>query len=211
MEFSEMLLFGGSAIGGAITWMITSNQKLKEGLSDLLLKKLGRTRIKKIPLINHKLFGLLEKKESNMAVFIIDDAMKMAFYTLYIQTSFEGIKNAAKKIVELEKSNVLIEHAALEAIYKMHTEIDNSIEAKLRIPEKVKPSFNKWRAMMTNSLNESLKEILSDDLIENNYILAYRTLDVLVFYVTTLLHTGAVEMSRLNGSFKGLELKDIIK
>ena len=146
-----------------------------------------------------------------MAVFIIDDAMKMAFYTLYIQTSFAGIKTAAKKIVELEKSNVLIEHAALETIYKMHTEIDNNIEAKLKIPEKVKPSFNKWRAMMTNSLNESLKEILSDDLIENNYILAYRTLDVLVFYVTTLLHTGAVEMSRLNGSFKGLELKDIIK
>lgn len=201
----------GSGLIGAVTWMITSNKKLKEGLSDLLLKRLNKTKIKKIPLSNHKVFGLLEKKESDLAVFIIDDAIKMAFYTAYIQTAFEGIKNAAKQIVELEKSNVLIENAALEAIYKMHTDIDNNLEQKLNIPEKVKPSFNKWRAMMTNSLNESLKEILSDDLIENNYILAYRTLDVLVFYVTTLLHTGAVEMSRLNGSFKGLKLNDIVK
>lgn len=210
-QYNEIMTHVGVALGTLITYIFSKNKKLKEGITDFLLKNLNKTKINYIDLNNHKIFGLLRQRSSALATFIIEDPVKMKFYSTYIEVVFKEMENTAKQIIELEKDQVSLEQTTMEFIYELQNNIEEKIQEAIVIPEKVEVSFSKWRAMLSNAFNESMQEILHDDLMDSNYLLAYRILDVFVIYVSILLHTGAVEMSRLNGSFKGLTIDDIIK
>jgi hypothetical protein len=210
-SINELLTYAGTGIGSIFLYLFAKNERMREGITDSLLSRMNQTKIKKIPLGSHKLFASLAQRQSSLATFIIDDPVKMHFYTTYIAITFEQIRWGANEIIKAEIEGVALEQDVMVIVNKMQAQIESCIELKLHIPDKVKPSFNKWRAMLTNAFSESVSDIAHDDLFENNYFLAYRILDVFSFYVATLLHTGAVEMARLNGSFKGLTIEQIEK
>jgi len=211
---NESMIYVGTGVGAIASYLFVSNSKMREGITDYFLKKMNKTKINKIALERHRIFGLLEQRRSVLSTFVIDDPVKLEFYSTYIQASFGSINDMALELIKLEKDikdPYEFSSMALSLMYKAEEVTRQKVNNSLNIPKKVERSFNQWRDMMTSAFNESMKSILNDDLFDNNYFTTYRLLDVVSFYVEMLLQTGAVEMARLNGAFEGMTIEDIIK
>lgn len=212
MTLEEIIYTIGTALAGALTWFFASNIKLREGMSDWVLKTLNKTHINKIPLLQHKLFSLLRQKESSMAYFIIDEPVKIAFYKIYVKLVFSELKLSAEKIANsVDDKDIVLANLIHGEVNALPGRINTLLMQELIIPDNVKTPFMQWRVMINESLKDTLTEILNDDLVDSNYFMAYRALDVLIAHIKFILSSGALEFSKLNGGFKGLELKDILK
>lgn len=201
----------GLMMGGALTWMFATNNKMKEGITDVLLKKLNKTKINNIPLERHRIFGALRQKRSTFTYFVIDEPIKIEFYKRYVEITFLALEVMAKKVVTLSEEKGDITNLIFLEIENVNNIIDTELQKQLIIPDVIYKSFEQWRDMLKSSLRDSLVEILNDDLVNSNYFLAYRTLDALISNVKVILHSGALEFSRINGAFKNLTINDIIR
>lgn len=208
---NEVFTYVSTAIGSIMLWVFGSNVKLREGVSDFLLKKLNKTKINHIPLYKHRLFGALRQKRSAFTYFILDEPVKIEFYKQYVSITFDALEDMAKEVVKLSGDKDNIANQIFEAVDKVSETIDAEIEKKLVVPPAIEKQFGSWKAMIRASFKDSLIEILNDDLVDSNYFLAYRTLDTMINNVKVILHSGALEFSRINGAFKGLEVKDILR
>lgn len=207
----DILGYAMTAVGGGLSWFFVSNVKLREGMSDALLKRLNKTKINNIPLERHRIFGALHQKRSAFTYFILDEPIKIEFYKRYVTITFDALEEMAKAVVELSTEKEDITSAIFNEIDKATDTIDKGLDAQLVIPASIEKQFGQWRAMLKSSFKDSLIEILNDDLVDSNYFLAYRTLDAMISNVKVILHSGALEFSRINGAFKGFKLQDIIK
>ena len=208
---ADTLAYIGTSVGSVIIWIAGSNTKLKEGISDWLLKRLNKTKINHIPLNRHRIFGALHQKRSSFTYFIMDEPIKIAFYKTYVTIKFDALEKMALAVAKLANEKGDITSLILNQIEIVTEEIDNNLKEKLIIPEKIEQRFSQWRIMLKASLKDSLIEILNDDLVDSNYFMAYRTLDTMIAHVKTILHSGTLEFSRMNGAFKNLEIKDVIR
>lgn len=211
MEGGDLLTYIGTAMAGGISWFFASNIKLREALSDTLLKHLNKAKINKIPLENHRLFGALHQKRSVFTYFILDEPVKIEFYKRYVSIAFDSLEIMANEVVVLSNDTADITTAIFNAMDMVIDRIDIELERQLIIPTTIENNFAQWRSMLSASFKDSLIEILNDDLIDSNYFLAYRTLDAMISNVKTILHSGALEFSRINGAFKNLTVKDILR
>lgn len=211
LDGGEYLTYIGAAIAGGISWFFASNIKLREGLSDVLLKHLNKTKINHIPLEKHRLFGALHQKRSAFTYFILDEPIKIEFYKRYISITFDALEEMAKNIAKLANEKDDITNAIFKELDITTDKIDRELDRQLVIPASIDKQFSQWRAMLKSSIKDSLLEILNDDLVDSNYFLAYRALDSMISNVKTILHSGALEFSRINGAFKDLTIKDILR
>lgn len=212
MTFEEILYTMGTAIAGGIGWFFASNEKLREGISDWFLKSLNQTRIKKIPLKQHKLFSLLKQKESSMTYFVIDEPIKIEFYRRYVGIVFAALRKSALDIVEAAEDRKTVMSNFIDGeINELPSRITHALGQQLVIPPSIYKNFMQWRMMINDSLKDTLTEVLNDDLVKSNYFIAYRTLDTLIAHAKFILSSGALEFSRMNGAFRGLETKDILR
>jgi len=207
----DIIGYGMTAMGGALSWFFMSNVKLKEGMSDALLKRLNKTKINHIPLTKHRIFGALRQKRSSFTYFILDDPVKIEFYTRYVSITFDALEEMATNIAALSLDKDDITGDIFKELDTSTIAIDKGLNDELRIPESIKVQFGQWRAMLRSSFRDSLMEILNDDLVDSNYFLAYRSLDTMISNVKVILHSGALEFSRINGAFKDLTIEDILK
>ncbi len=207
----EIITYLGAGIAGAISWIFASNIKLREGISDALLKRLNKTKINYIPLNNHRVFGALQQKRSIFTYFIMDEPIKIAFYTKFINIVFDELDTAVNDIIKLSNKSEDITSAIFNCISKANQNIDTQVDMQLIIPKEIDKAFYQWRQMISTGLKDSLIEILNDDLMNSNYLLVYRTLDCLIAYIKMLLLSGALEFSKFNGAFKTLTMDDILK
>lgn len=211
MISESAILTIGSAIAGAIVWMFGSNMKLRDQLSDLLLKKLNKTKINHIDLKKHRIFTALAQKRSSFTYFIMDEPVKIEFYKRYVEIKFTALEDMALRITELANEKGDITNEVFKAIETVTKTIDEELYKQLVIPQTIDKKFHAWRAMLRASFKDSLRDILNDDLVDSNYFIAYRALDTMIAHVKTILHSGTLEFSRMNGAFKTLEIKDILR
>ena len=139
--FAEALGYIGTGIGTVCLYLFGKNEKMQEGITDAILKRMNKTKINKIDLATHKIFGLLEQRQSSLATFIIEDPMKMKFYSTYIDVVFKEISNTSTNIIELEKEKGSLEDKVMKELYALHTNVDIEINKRLHIPLKVNSSL----------------------------------------------------------------------
>lgn len=212
-----------TAIGSIIVFVFSNNSKLKEHITNYMLRKMNQTKIQKIPLSNHTLFYVLKQHNTEFTLFLLESKTKAHFYNIYIEIVFSVLAEMSKEIIDLiekdnnknnsKKEQVNFTGKIQNEIFTIINEklIDNEelLNETLTIPDNIVLPFNQWRGMLRNSLRSSLTEILNDDLINNDYFIVYRTFDILVAHCKTLLYSGALEFSRMNGAFDKLDIMDI--
>ena len=207
----EVVKYLLGALSTGAVWFFGSNTKLKEGVSDWLLKHLNKTKINYLPLNKHRVFAALSEKRSAFTYFIMDEPVKIEFYKRYVNITFDAFHTMAKNISQLENEKGDITSEILSQVEIASKTIDIEMENQLIIPDKISNSFAQWRAMLKASFRDSLVDVLNDDLVDSNYFLCYRTLDALIAQAKITLNSGALEFSRLNGQFKSLTIEDITK
>jgi hypothetical protein len=214
-ELSQFAGYIGTGIGSIVLYIFSKNERLREGITDVLLKRMNKTKIKKIPLESHKVFAMLSKSQSDLTFFVMHNPVKIAFYKEYVKILFSSLSTACTEICnEVESKRFTVEE--LETLINITlnnsiSEIDKQIEASLIIPESIAVQFEQWRAMLLNSFRAIITGVLNDELVDSTYFATYRVFDAITTYCNFVLNSGALEFQRMNGAFDNLTLNDILK
>jgi len=211
LSISELFTYIGTGIGSIAVYIFGKNEKLREGITSALLKKMNKTPIKKIPLMQHKVFWTFSQRMSNLTYFVMEDAVKIEFYKRYIKILFTELELACTDIVEHSKSEEIMTTLISQKLELAMNHITIKIHNELIIPDVIEKQFEQWLAMLRNSFVDVIEDILNDDLIDSNYFITYRLLDAISAYCKFVLNSGALEFQKMNGAFKNLTIKDILK
>ncbi len=202
-------------IGAIVTWFgiwVTNNKTLREGLSKLLLKKLNRESINKIPLKEHKIFMQLKSHKNTFSnIYLFNNESKILFFQTYMDLLFKNIEVMLINIIENKENKNNIESLVSEELNRLLEVFNNEINSTLQCPEKVEKQFTIWKTMINSELKKSVELILNDNLIESPYITVYRLCDQLVTMTNITLTTGSLTFSQMNGAFDNVKIEDVVK
>jgi len=211
LSIQEIFTYIGTGLGSVAVYIFGKNEKLREGITSALLKKMNKTPIKKIPLLQHKVFWTFSQRMSNLTYFVMEDAVKIEFYKRYIKILFVELETACIEIVEISKHDEIMNTIISQKLEIAMTNVTMNIHKELVIPPVIEKQFEQWLAMLRNSFVDVIEDILNDDLIDSNYFITYRLLDAISAYCKFVLNSGALEFQKMNGAFKNLKIQDILK
>lgn len=175
------------AIGAVLTTWIFNNVKLREGVTDWFVSRLG---VGNYNIKNHNILVSLKsiKFESKLNEF--DNGLKTELYHYYIDKVLENMNQLVDDILEKEKklslddTKKMIKNLMLDTLSNINTEIDT----KVSMPNQLQDKFDKFRNYLTmqhtyaieNALQANNKKLLLIqvfDAIENNsrWFLFYST------------------------------------
>lgn len=208
----EALTYVLTAIGSFITVFIVQNTRLKEGFTDTIISLMGRFSSKKIPLKNHKAFVILKNYKNQLNLFLFDNHTKSTFYKEFISIIFENILILSEELIKKEgRSNSDIELEISNEFELCKERIDNELNNRLVIPEKIANKLNHWKSLMLDSLKTSIESLITDDTNNQKYFKVYRTLDALLTFSNFLTSTGSIQFNNINGAFDSIHVNDIYK
>jgi len=201
-----------SAVGGIITLYVVQNSKLKEGFTEYILNLLGKFGTKKINLKSHRAFIILRNYKNQLNLFLLEDRVKSIFYKEFIGIMFKNILLMAECIINrLEAGEKGMEFAIMEELENCHSKIDNDVFNMLEIPAKIQNKIEHWKTRMIASLKNSVENLITDDINNEDYFKVYRTLDAFLNFSIYVTSTGSILFNDINGAFKDMELDDIYK
>ena len=208
----EALTYVFTALGSFITVFVVQNTRLKEGFTDALVSLMGRFSSKKIPLKNHKAFVILKSYKNQLNLFLFDNHTKSTFYKEFITIIFDNILFLSEELIRKEgKNNADIELEISNQFELCKERIDNDLNNKLIMPEKIANKLNHWKSLMLDSLKSSIESLITDDTNNQKYFKVYRTLDALLTFSNFLTSTGSIQFNNINGAINDIEVKDIYK
>ena len=208
----ELITYIVTALGSFLTIFVVQNSKLKEGFTETLIGLMGRFSSKKIPLKNHKAFILLKNYKNQLNLFLFDNHTKSTFYKEFISVIFENVLILSTNIIEKgEMQNDEIEFYINEQFELCKERVDNDLNNRLIIPEKIANKLNHWKSLMLDSLKTSVESLITDDVNNSSYFKVYRTLDALLTFANFLTSTGSIQFNNINGAFNEIDVKDIYK
>lgn len=197
----ELLL----AIGAVITTWVLNNGKLKEGMTEWFVSRLG---IDTYNIQNHNVKETLKKLKFESKLTEFDNALKTELYHFYIETVVDAMNELVVDILTNEKKLSLEETKKLikNSLYDKLSYIQNNVDSKIKMPDPLEEKFNRFRNYLTlqhtyaveNALQSSNKKLLLVqvlDAIENNN-------RWFLFYTTEM-------MENFNGHFDSLKKSDV--
>lgn len=197
----ELLL----AIGAVITTWVLNNGKLKEGMTEWFVSRLG---IDTYNIQNHNVKETLKKLKFESKLTEFDNALKTELYHFYIETVVDAMNELVVDILTNEKKLSLEETKKLikNSLYDKLSYIQNNVDSKIKMPDPLEEKFNRFRNYLTlqhtyaveNALQSSNKKLLLVqvlDAIENNS-------RWFLFYTTEM-------MENFNGHFDSLKKSDV--
>lgn len=193
------------AIGAVITTWVLNNSKLKEGMTDWFVARLG---IDTYNIQNHNVKETLKKLKFESKLTEFDNALKTELYHFYIETVVDAMNELVVDILTNEKKLSLEETKKLikNSLYDKLSYIQNNVDSKIKMPDPLEEKFNRFRNYLTlqhtyaveNALQSSNKKLLLVqvlDAIENNN-------RWFLFYTTEM-------MENFNGHFDSLKKSDV--
>lgn len=193
------------AIGAVITTWVLNNSKLKEGMTDWFVARLG---IDTYNIQNHNVKETLKKLKFESKLTEFDNALKTELYHFYIETVVDAMNELVVDILTNEKKLSLEETKKLikNSLYDKLSYIQNNVDSKIKMPDPLEEKFNRFRNYLTlqhtyaveNALQSSNKKLLLVqvlDAIENNS-------RWFLFYTTEM-------MENFNGHFDSLKKSDV--
>lgn len=211
MDSSTMITVILSAAGGWFGLWIVNNKPLKEGITNLFLKRLNKESIKKIPLKQHKVFLQVKSYRNTISSSSFNNEAKTIFFQTYIQVLFKNMEDLLNKIVDSKDKTRPIDLQILENLNEAIDRINKEIQSTFNAPSKVEDLFNQWRTALLESLRKSIEYVVSDDIVESDYFTMYRVLDQIYGFLDYVLKTGSAQFAAMNGAFDGLRINDVIK
>lgn len=207
----DLISYGVAGLTGVISVLFLKNRKMIDGLTDWLLRRINKESIAKIPLDQHKAFLIIRNYRSEYGRYLFHSESKNAFYNEFMTILFNELSAAMKNIIESTDTGVSLENYIMDEISRCVQLVMSRSDSRLVMPnEKVKVSFDKWRASLNKALIGAMRDIADDDLVKSAYLKKYRTLDVARSFVAYVLSSGELIFTGMNGSFDNIKPEDII-
>lgn len=198
---NELMIAGGAILTG---WIL-NNTKLKEGITEWFVARLG---IDTYNIQNHNVKETLKKLKFESKLTEFDNTLKTELYHYYIETVIDAMNELVIDILIKEKKLSLEETKRLikNSLYDKLSYIQSNIDNKIKMPNSLQDKFDRFRNYLTlqhtyaveNALQSSNKKLLLVqvlDAIENNS-------RWFLFYTTEMF-------DNFNGHFDSLTKKDI--
>lgn len=203
------MIFGlehlGIAVGAVLTTWVVQNTKLKEGLTEWFIDKVGSGRFDaEMHTVLETVKGL--QYESQLQDF--DNKLKEDLYKWYINATLQCYAEFINEYMVLSKSTKLdeLKRQAKLLLYAKLSEVRNTIELTIKMPEPLQGKFDSFR----NYLDKQMIVVLEKSLSANTKsLLNVQLLDALetnirwmVFYTTSMFEN-------FNGKFDDLSKRDV--
>lgn len=195
----------GIAAGAIFTTWVVQNSKLKEGLTEWFINKVGSG---KFDAEMHTVLETIKGLQYESQLEDFENKLKEDLYKWYINATLQCysefineymVLSKGIKLEELKKQTKLLLYAKLN-------EVRDNIESSIKMPEPLQSKFDSFR----NYLDKQMITVLEKSLTANTKsLLNIQLLDALetnirwmVFYTTSMFEN-------FNGKFDGLSKKDV--
>jgi len=201
MEFglSEILV----GVGGVLTTWVFNNTKLREGLTDFFLNKLGR----RYNVNNHNVKTTLKSLKFELKMTIFDNAVKSELYHYYVY-SFLNIMD--ELIITLMSNKKLgfneIKKIIKHTMYDKLLELNNDINININLPDDIQDKFSKFRNYLTLQYTYAIEHALN---APTKRILIIQVLDAVENNSRWFLFYSTEMFNNFNGQFDNLKSEDI--
>lgn len=205
-----LIALGAIAVTLLSTWIV-KNERLREGITGILLKRLRRQSLKEIPLKEHRVFVDLTASKQHFSLDIFTNDVKEQFFKKYVVVLFEELETTLENIITNYEEVDNIDNLILSKITACGNNIDMRLEALFDLPTNVKKIVSLWKTGLSNSFVRLIEITIHDDLLENDYFKVYRVMDMSLGFTQYTLNTGKFLFETMNGAFDSLKIEDIIK
>lgn len=201
MEFglNEILI----AVGGILMTWIFNNAKLREGLTDLILSKVGNNYDISTYNVQTSLKSLrFEAKLTNF-----DNHVKTELYQYYVDEFFNIMNDIITELLDNKKLKfheikTFIKHA----MYERLTLLNEKIDKEIKLPDELNDKFTQFRKYLTLQYSYVIEHALH---AQNKKIMLIQVLDAIdnnsrwfLFYCTEMFNN-------FNGKFETLTIDDV--
>lgn len=201
MEFglNEILI----AAGGILMTWIFNNTKLREGLTDFILTKVGSS----YDITTYNVQTSLKSLKFEAKLTDFDNPIKSELYQYYVNEFFAIMSDIITELLENKKMKfheikIFIKHNLYDRLLLLNEQIDRDIN----LPDDLSEKFSHFRNYLTLQYSYAIEHALH---AQNKKILLIQVLDAIennsrwfLFYCTEMFNN-------FNGKFETLTMEDI--
>lgn len=205
MTFSiEQVLIAVGAI--LMTW-IFNNTKLREGITDWFVSRLG---IDSYNISNHNVKVSLKSIKFEAKLNEFDNPLKTELYHYYIETVLDNMDEFVAEILSKEKKLSFEETKKLikNTMYDKLTYINKEIDRTINMPGPLQDKFDKFRNYLTMQHTYAIEHALQS---ANKKLLLVQVLDAVENNSRWFLFYSTEMFDNFNGHFDTLTRRDVFK
>lgn len=200
-NFEQLLI----AVGAILMTWIFNNTKLREGITDWFISRLGKDSYN---VNNHNVSVSLKsiKFESKLNEF--DNPLKTELYHYYIDTVLTNMEDLVNEILTKEKKLTFEDTKKLikNTMYDKLTHINTQIDQNINMPNPLQDKFDKFRNYLTMQHTYAIDHALQSP---NKKLLLIQVLDAIDNNSRWFLFYSTEMFDNFNGHFDALSRKDI--
>ena len=193
------------ACGAILTTWVLNNSKLKEGITEWFVSRLG---IDTYNIQNHNVKETLKKLKFESKLTEFDNTLKTELYHYYIEIVVDSMNELIIDILNKEKKLSLEETKRLikNTLYDKLTYIQNNIDSKIKMPDPLQDKFDRFRNYLTLQHTYAVENALQSS---NKKLLLVQVLDAIENNNRWFLFYSTEMFENFNGHFDTLTKKDI--
>jgi len=199
----EVLIAGGAIL---TTW-IFNNVKLREGLTDWFVSRLG---ISSYNISNHNIKVTLKsiKFEANLNEF--DNDLKTELYKYYINSVLDNMNKLVEEVLDKQKKLSFEDTKKLikYQMYDILTDVNNDIDRKIDMPDALQEKFDKFRNYLTMQHTYAIENTLQS---ANKKLLLVQVFDAIENNSRWFLFYSTEMFDNFNGHFDNLSRSDVFR
>jgi hypothetical protein len=194
-------------ISTIITFWVFNNKALRDGLTQWFIDRKLKNRN---DIERHHVKTALESVKFKSRHIVYDNELKTELFQLYVSTFIDNMAEYVDTIIDKYNGLDFIETKKLvtEEMYKTLTKINYELELKVKMPEKLQLTFEKFSNYLaihhSNEIDNTLSAISKEILINQVFNTVASNSSWFLFYSTAMF-------DNFNGAFNTLTHKDVFK
>lgn len=203
LSLEQVLIAGGAIL---MTW-IFNNTKLREGITDWFISRLG---IDSYNINNHNVKVSLKSIKFEAKLNEFDNPLKTELYHYYIDTVLDNMDEFVAEILSKEKKLSFEETKKLikNTMYDKLTHINKEIDRTINMPGPLQDKFDKFRNYLTMQHTYAIENSLQS---ANKKLLLVQVLDAVENNSRWFLFYSTEMFDNFNGHFDTLTRRDVFK
>lgn len=195
------------AVGAILMTWIFNNTKLREGITDWFVSRLG---IDSYNINNHNIKVSLKSIKFEAKLNEFDNPLKTELYHYYIETVLDNMDEFVAEILLKEKKLSFEETKKLikNTMYDKLTHINKEIDRKINMPGSLQDKFDKFRNYLTMQHTYAIENSLQS---ANKKLLLVQVLDAVENNSRWFLFYSTEMFDNFNGHFDTLTRRDVFK
>lgn len=191
------------AAGGILMTWVFNNAKLREGITDFILNRIGNS----YNITTHNVQTTIKTLKFEAKLTDFDSDIKSELYQYYVNEFFKIMDNLISELLQNKKMNFHeIKKFIKETLYDGMIGLNEQIEREIILPPELNDKFSKFRNYLTLQYSYAIEHALH---AQNKKILLIQVLDAIennsrwfLFYCTEMFNN-------FNGKFDKLEFGDV--